>query len=139
MFCPLFGVVLADYFLLRRGALRTEDLYTEGGPYWFTHGVNLVALLAWIVGFMIYMGFSAMLMEKVLGVKTALPWPLGSSLPSMIVAEGSTGLLNDMYGGSGARNKVVSYAFFSSKPDRMDSTTSTILVLTEAFAIKWLA
>ncbi len=61
-----------DYFLLRRGALRTEDLYREGGPYWFTHGVNLVALLAWIVGFMIYMGFSAMLMEKVLGVKTAL-------------------------------------------------------------------
>ena len=31
MFCPLFGVVLADYFLLRRGILQTEDLYREGG------------------------------------------------------------------------------------------------------------
>jgi NCS1 family nucleobase:cation symporter-1 len=86
MFCPLFGVVLTDYFLLRKGSLHTEDLYREGGRYWFTHGVNPVALLAWVVGFMIYMGFSAMLMQKVLGIKAALPWPIGSSLPSMIVA-----------------------------------------------------
>jgi NCS1 family nucleobase:cation symporter-1 len=86
MFCPLFGVVLADYFLLRKGLLQTEDLYREGGAYWFTRGVNPVALLAWVVGFMMYMGFSAMLMEKVLGIKAALPWPMGSSLPSMIVA-----------------------------------------------------
>jgi putative hydroxymethylpyrimidine transporter CytX len=86
MFCPLFGVVLADYFLLRKGALRMEDLYREGGPYWFAHGVNLVALLAWVVGFIVYMGFSPMLTEKVLGVKASLPWPIGSSLPSMIVA-----------------------------------------------------
>jgi hypothetical protein len=27
-----------------------------------------------------------MLMEKVLGIKAAFPWPLGSSLPSMIIA-----------------------------------------------------
>jgi len=86
MFCPLFGVVLADYFLLKKGFLRTEELYKEGGQYWFTRGVNPVALLAWIVGFVIYMGFSAMLMEKVLGIKAVLPWPLGSSLPSMIGA-----------------------------------------------------
>jgi nucleobase:cation symporter-1, NCS1 family len=86
MFCPLFGVVLADYFLLKKGFLRTEELYKEGGQYWFTRGVNPVALLAWIVGFVIYMGFSAMLMEKVLGIKGVLPWPLGSSLPSMIGA-----------------------------------------------------
>jgi purine-cytosine permease-like protein len=86
MFCPLFGVVLVDYFILRKGLLQTEDLYRQGGPYWFARGVNPVALLAWVVGFMIYMGFSAMLMEKVLGVKVVLPWPVGSSLPSMIAA-----------------------------------------------------
>ena len=86
MFCPLFGIVLADYFLLRRGVLEIEDLYKKGGRYWFTRGVNLVALLAWAIGFLIYMGFSPELMGKVLGIRTAFPWPMGSSLPSMIVA-----------------------------------------------------
>jgi len=86
MFCPLFGVVLADYFLLRKGFIQTEDLYREGGEYWFTRGVHLVAFLAWVMGFVIYMGFSPMLMEKVLGVQVAFSWPMGSSLPGMIVA-----------------------------------------------------
>jgi NCS1 family nucleobase:cation symporter-1 len=86
MFCPLFGIVLTDYFLLRKGFLQTEDLYRKNGRYWFTHGVNPVALLAWAIGFVIYMGFSPMLMGKVLGIQAAFPWPMGSSLPSMIVA-----------------------------------------------------
>jgi purine-cytosine permease-like protein len=86
MFCPLFGVVLADYFVLRRGVLNVEDLYRKEGQYGFTQGVNPVALLAWGIGFGIYLGFSSLLMEKVLGVSAALPWPIGSSLPSMIVA-----------------------------------------------------
>jgi len=86
MFCPLFGIVLADYFLLRRGVLEIEDLYKKEGQYWFSRGVNLVAFFAWIVGFLLYMGFSPMLTEKVAGIKAALPWPIGSSLPSMILA-----------------------------------------------------
>ncbi|HVP81372.1 MAG TPA: putative hydroxymethylpyrimidine transporter CytX [Thermodesulfobacteriota bacterium] len=86
MFCPLFGIVLVDYFVLRRGAIDLEDLYKREGKYWFSRGVNSVALIAWTVGFAIYLGFSPMLMEKVLQVKAALPWPLGSSLPSMISA-----------------------------------------------------
>ena len=34
MFCPLFGIVLTDYFLLRKGFLQTEDLYRKDGRYW---------------------------------------------------------------------------------------------------------
>ena len=86
MFCPLFGLVLADYFLLRRRILIVEDLYKEGGQYWFYRGVNLKAILSWTIGFIIYLGFSPMLMEKVLGIRAAFPWPLGSSLPSMVIA-----------------------------------------------------
>ena len=86
MFCPLFGIVLADYFLLRKRVLQTEDLYKETGPYWFARGVNPVAFVAWAIGFVIYMGFSPMLMEKVLNVQAAFPWAIGSSLPSMIIA-----------------------------------------------------
>jgi nucleobase:cation symporter-1, NCS1 family len=85
MFCPLFGIVLADYFLLSGGRIAIDDLYKKDGRYWFTHGVNLIALLAWVIGFGIYMGLSPQLTEKVLGIQAAFPWPIGSSLPSMIV------------------------------------------------------
>ena len=86
MFCPMFGIVLADYFILRKGAIHMEDLYRRGGQYWFKGGLNPRALVAWVIGFAIYLGFSPMLMEQVLRIKASFPWPLGSSLPSMILA-----------------------------------------------------
>ncbi len=86
MFCPLFGIVLVDYFLLRKGAIDLEDLYKKEGKYWFSKGINPIAIIAWAIGFAVYLGFSPMLMEKVLQIKAAFPWPLGSSLPSMILA-----------------------------------------------------
>jgi NCS1 family nucleobase:cation symporter-1 len=86
MFCPLFAIVLVDYFLIRKGSLDVEKLYKKEGVYWFWKGINPLALLAWVIGFAIYLGFSPMLMEKVLGIRAAFPWPIGSSLPSMILA-----------------------------------------------------
>jgi len=86
MFCPLFGIVLVDYFFLRRRVIDLNDLYKRDGKYWFRKGINPLAVIAWAIGFGIYLGFSPMLMEKVLGIKTALPWEMGSSLPSMIFA-----------------------------------------------------
>ena len=86
MFCPLFGIVLVDYFFLRRRVIDLEDLYKRGGKYWFWKGVNPYAIIAWSIGFAVYLGFSPMLMEKVLQIKVSFSWPLGSSLPSMILA-----------------------------------------------------
>ncbi len=86
MFCPLFGIVLTDYFLLRGSFFEVEDLYKRGGKYWYWKGINPLAIIAWAIGFAIYLGFSPMLMEKVLGIKTTFPWPIGSSLPSLILA-----------------------------------------------------
>jgi len=86
MFCPLFGIVLVDYFLLRKGSLAVEDLYRVDGKYGFWKGVHPLAILSWAIGFAIYLGFSPMLMEKVIGIKVAFPWPIGSSLPSMVLA-----------------------------------------------------
>jgi purine-cytosine permease-like protein len=86
MFCPLFGIVLTDYFLLRKGSIVVEGLYKREGAYGFRKGINPLAFLAWAVGFAVYLGSSPLLMEKVLGLKVTFPWPLGSSLPSMIGA-----------------------------------------------------
>ena len=54
-FCPLFGVVLTDYFVLKRGHYAAEDLFRRG-RYWYTSGFNWRALLAWAAGFGIYRG-----------------------------------------------------------------------------------
>lgn len=86
MFCPLFGIVLLDCFFLRKGSLEVNDLYRRGGRYWYHEGINPAAVISWAIGFAIYLGFSPMLMEKVLGIKAAFPLEMGSSLPSMAAA-----------------------------------------------------
>jgi NCS1 family nucleobase:cation symporter-1 len=86
MFCPLFGIVLVDYFIIRRSSVAVDDLYRTDGKYRFWKGINPLAILAWAIGLVIYLGFSPMLMEKVMKFKFTFPWPIGSSLPSMILA-----------------------------------------------------
>ncbi len=72
-FCPLFGVVLADYFVLKRGRYVAEDLFRRG-RYWYVGGVNGRAMAAWGAGFAIYR----------LCVETGFAG--GSSIPSMLAA-----------------------------------------------------
>ncbi|WP_211882997.1 NCS1 family nucleobase:cation symporter-1 [Pseudarthrobacter albicanus] len=45
---PLFGVIMADYWLLRKGKVNIPDLYSESpdGEYAYTRGVNRKAVLA---------------------------------------------------------------------------------------------
>ncbi len=70
-FCPLFGVVLTDFFLLDRGRYRTchdpEEL-----SWCYFHGFNLNGFLAWGIGCAIY--------------QLLRPTLWGSSLPSLLLA-----------------------------------------------------
>ena len=72
-FCPLFGVVLADYFILKRGRYEAEDLYRRG-RYWYSGGVNWRAMAAWAAGFGVYR------------LCTQTGFAGGSSVPSMAAA-----------------------------------------------------
>ncbi|GEM_PF-1891365 len=47
---PYWGIALGDYFLLRRERLSVPDLYRRNGPYWFTSGFNLGAIVIWVLG-----------------------------------------------------------------------------------------
>lgn len=47
---PIAGVLIADYFIIRKRTLNTRDLYIRGGEYEFTGGFNLKALLAFGAG-----------------------------------------------------------------------------------------
>src|SRR5205823_9114029 len=44
------GVLIADYFVLRRTRLDLVGLYRKDGPYWYTAGCNPRALLALVAG-----------------------------------------------------------------------------------------
>jgi NCS1 family nucleobase:cation symporter-1 len=52
-FVPLLGIVVADYFVVRRG-YESSELYRPGGAYWYTGGLNIPAIAIWILGFAVY-------------------------------------------------------------------------------------
>lgn len=74
VFVPLFGIVLSDYFLLRRRKLLVQELFRPGGAYWYVRGVNPVAMLAWVVGAVTYYAC------------TRTGFWMGASIPSLAVA-----------------------------------------------------
>jgi NCS1 family nucleobase:cation symporter-1 len=73
---PVAGIMIADYFIVRRRVLNLEDLYVRGGAYEYTRGVNpravwslasgiLVALiglvvpsLGWLYSYAWFVGFA---------------------------------------------------------------------------------
>jgi NCS1 family nucleobase:cation symporter-1 len=74
MFVPLFGVVLTDYFLIRKRQLNTEEIYKKDGEYWFSRGFNVAAIVSWAIGFIVYEFIAVM------------KYAIGGSLPSLIAA-----------------------------------------------------
>jgi nucleobase:cation symporter-1, NCS1 family len=52
---PYWGIALGDYFLLRRERLSVPDLYRRNGPYWFTSGFNLGAIVIWVAGVVVWL------------------------------------------------------------------------------------
>jgi NCS1 family nucleobase:cation symporter-1 len=44
------GVLIADYYIIRRTQLDLEGLYRSKGPYWYAGGFNPVALIALAIG-----------------------------------------------------------------------------------------
>ncbi|WP_330254026.1 NCS1 family nucleobase:cation symporter-1 [Nocardia sp. NBC_00565] len=49
---PLFGVLIADYYLVRKQRVIVDDLFTmsETGTYWYRNGYNPAAIAATAVG-----------------------------------------------------------------------------------------
>ncbi|MRH89856.1 NCS1 family nucleobase:cation symporter-1 [Nocardia sp. SYP-A9097] len=49
---PLFGVLIADYYLIRNRTIVVDDLFTLSptGSYWYRKGFNPVAVIATVVG-----------------------------------------------------------------------------------------
>ena len=74
LFAPLFGVLLADHFIVRRRRVDSAGLASKGGAYWFTGGLHLSGLAAWAIGIGAYQALSRLA-------------PIaGATLPAFLVA-----------------------------------------------------
>jgi nucleobase:cation symporter-1, NCS1 family len=50
-FVPVFAIMLADYYIIKRGSYSVEDvLGKRGGAYWYTGGFNAPAWVAYLIG-----------------------------------------------------------------------------------------
>jgi len=83
-FVPLFGVLLADYFVVRHGAYTQAELY-DAPPH-----MHALALLAWLLGFVTFQIanpsiLSAYWFDWATVVPTALT-AIGGSIPSFVIA-----------------------------------------------------
>ena len=47
---PVAGILIVDYYLIRRTDLHVDDLYKENGQYTYTAGWNWVAVTAFVLG-----------------------------------------------------------------------------------------
>ncbi|HVG60173.1 MAG TPA: NCS1 family nucleobase:cation symporter-1 [Hyalangium sp.] len=68
---PVAGIMVADYFLVRRRELAVDDLYKRGGQYEFSSGVNWKAMLALAIG--VAVNVPGFLAEAVPGLKDSVP------------------------------------------------------------------
>jgi len=99
LFVPLFGILAADYFLLRRRRLETKSLYEgDGSRFWYWGGVNVAAIVIWALGFLLYNWISPgtvewwqNAMEGLFQGLLRLPFPLsenvswlGASIPAFL-------------------------------------------------------
>ncbi|HCR61291.1 MAG TPA: nitrate reductase [Serratia liquefaciens] len=57
---PLFGILLVDFYIIKRGELHVDDLYnaTPGGRYWYKNGFNPNAIWALVPSVIIGLAIS---------------------------------------------------------------------------------
>jgi NCS1 family nucleobase:cation symporter-1 len=82
VFVPLFGVLAADYFVVRRGRYDPGALLLASGAGSVVPGVRWQGVLAWTLGTAAYLWMSGRL--EPLGVAGGPP--IGASVPSLAVA-----------------------------------------------------
>ncbi len=54
VFVPVFGVFIADYFVVRGRRYEIDELYRLSGSYWYGRGISPVGVGVWLAGFFLY-------------------------------------------------------------------------------------
>lgn len=92
VFVPVFGIAIADYFVLQRRRYAVGDLYESGASYWYLGGVNPVAIAVWAGSFFLY-ALAAQppwLLEHADFVSWAPAWmtEIGGTIPAFVASFG---------------------------------------------------
>lgn len=79
LLAPLYGVLIVDYYVIRRRQVRTEDMFTmdPAGPYYYTGGWNRRALVAVALAAVFAV---ATVWVPALGVLSGFAWIIGAAL-----------------------------------------------------------
>ncbi|HET8601700.1 MAG TPA: NCS1 family nucleobase:cation symporter-1 [Segeticoccus sp.] len=83
LFGAIAGVMIADYWIIKRRQIDVPECYRRGGRYWFTGGWNLNAVAATVVGMIIGVGGANSPLDAK-GVKTG-PFPADGFIPFLKV------------------------------------------------------
>ncbi len=80
---PLFGIVMADYWLLRKQQINVPELYTvdPAGAYFYSRGINLRAIIALIPSAAISLVFAFL---PALQAFSAFSWFIAAALGSIV-------------------------------------------------------
>jgi nucleobase:cation symporter-1, NCS1 family len=80
---PLYGVIMVDYWLVRKGQVNVPQLYSEdpNGAYYYSRGVNLRAVAAFIPAALI-----AIVLALMPGFHDVSPfsWLIGAAIAGML-------------------------------------------------------
>lgn len=70
---PVGGIMIADYYFIRRQSLIVDDLYNFGGIYGYNNGFNIKAIIAILLGILPNVpGF--LVQVKLVSTDSVLPW-----------------------------------------------------------------
>lgn len=75
LFVPVFAIMIADYYIVRRGTYSPDILNRRGGTYWFRSGINAAAIAVWAIG----AGVSLLLTY-------AVQSPIGVTIPTFVLS-----------------------------------------------------
>lgn len=68
---PIGGIMIADYFIVRKAKLEVDDLYRRGGVYEYSNGVNWRAMVALSIG--VALNLPGFLAEAIPSLKASVP------------------------------------------------------------------
>jgi NCS1 family nucleobase:cation symporter-1 len=80
---PLFGIIMADYWLIRRAQVHVPDLYRDNpeASYFYTRGVNYRAVLALVIS---AAGALLLAFSPAFAAVHAFAWFIGSGLGAVV-------------------------------------------------------
>ena len=80
---PLFGIIVVDYYLVKRGRIVVDDLYREGtsSSYWYEGGLNQKALWAFLPAAAISLVVALL---PTFGTIAPFSWFVGAGIASVV-------------------------------------------------------